>query len=139
LNTVLNAALLNYSSTTPLACSGTAGAAPPIFGLSAKLLTPSENWVGCDNTLNIDPSIPSTYDMRIQLGINAQYNVFAKIVATVEGNTGGDPDLLNTEVVNSNSGEVKVAPISFIYAIEVLSENSVKVDERAKLSILYQY
>ena len=30
-------------------------------------------------------------------------------------------------------------PIPFLYGIEVVSENSAKIDERAKISILYQY
>ncbi len=136
LNATLTAAGLNYSSTTPWTCIG-ADSQP---GLAAKLMTPSTSWnAACDTSLNIDPGNPDTYDMKIELGTNAKYDVYAKIVATTDGNTGGESGLLNKGVVSANTGEVAVSPMPFLYAIEVLSQNTSKVDERAKLSILYQY
>lgn len=133
LNVTLNAAGLNYSPTTPLTCTEPGGKT----GLSAKLLTPSTSWVNCDTSLNIDPAVPSTYDMKVQVGTNTKYDVYAKIVAATKGNTGGDEDLINRGVIDA--GTIAVQPIPFYYAIEVVSENSVRIDERAKLSILYQY
>lgn len=133
LNVTLNAAGLNYSPTTPLTCTGAAGN----IGLAAKLLTPSTSWVNCDTSLNIDPAVPSTYDMKVQVGTNTKYDVYAKIVAATKGNTGGDEDLINRGVIDA--GTIAVQTIPFYYAIEVVSENSVKIDERAKVSILYEY
>jgi hypothetical protein len=46
---------------------------------------------------------------------------------------------LTGSVATSNTGLVAVTPISYLYAVEVVSENSARVDERAKLSVLYQF
>ena len=136
----LNAAGLVYSRTTPTACRGWVGATP-YNDLSAKLLTNSSSWdtTTCDRSLNIDPAVSSTYDMKIELGTDPKYNVFVKIVETIEGNTGADPDLSDVEVDDSNKGKVEVAKIPYFYAVEVVSENAARIDERAKLSILYEY
>ena len=126
------------SSTTPSTCSGTSGGVT-YTGVKAKLMSPSSTWVNCSSDLAIDSETPATYDMRVELGATTRYNVYAKIVATIEGNSGGDLSLQNRGVVSSNSGEVAVTPIPYLYAIEVVSENKVRDDERAKLSVLYQY
>jgi hypothetical protein len=136
-----NAAGLSYSATTPVGCQGTALSGTVYHGLEAKLLTPSSSWdlTTCDTSLNINPGDPNTYDMKIQLGTDTKYNVYAKIVATTDGNTGGVTGLQTKGVVSANTGEVSVSPMPYLYAIEVVSENNTKIDERAKLSILYQY
>jgi hypothetical protein len=140
LATNLNAAGLVYSRTTPTACTGSVEGALK-QGLAAKLLTNSSSWntTTCDDSLNIDPAVSSTYDMKVELGTDIKYNVFVKIVETTVGNTGGDPDLSNIEVDDSNKGIVDSATIPYFYAVEVVSENSARIDERAKLSILYEY
>jgi hypothetical protein len=74
--------------------------------------------------------------MRVDLGT---YRVYAKIVATTSGNTVANSGFLTGSVATSNTGLVAVTPISYLYAVEVVSENTAKVDERAKLSILYQF
>jgi hypothetical protein len=77
--------------------------------------------------------------MKLELGTTVKYNVYAKIVSTVSGNTGGDSNLMTKGVVSANSGEVAVSPKPYYYAIETVSENSANPAERAKVSILYQY
>lgn len=124
--------------TTSTGCQGTLSSTP-YTGLAAKLLTPSTSWVNCDRSISIDPTTPSTYDMRMEIGTGTKYTVYAKIVATTEGNTGGDEGLRNKGVVEANSGQVAVMAKPYIYAIETVSENSARIDERAKLSIVYQY
>ncbi len=129
---------LNSALTTAGTCQGLLSATT-YTGLAAKLLTPSTSWVNCDRSVTIDPNTPTTYDMKIELGTTTKYSVYAKIVATTEGNTGGDESLLNRGVVDANSGLVAVMARPYIYAIEAVSENSARNDERAKLSIVYQY
>jgi hypothetical protein len=133
---------VNFSTnTTSAACTGVVtGSTTTYSGLQAKLMTPSSSWTPeCNSSTSIDPATPSTYDMKVELGTTTKYSVYAKIVATTDGNSGGDLSLKTCGVECSNSGEVAVMPIPFLYAIEVVSENGAKVDERAKLSILYQY
>jgi len=131
----LNSFSINSAVTTTGACTGVLGGTN-YTGLAAKLLTPSISWVNCDRSISIDPYTPATYDMSIVLGT---YSVYAKIVATTTGNTGGDGSLENQGVVNANSGQVAVMARPYLYAIEAVSENSARIDERAKLSIVYQY
>jgi hypothetical protein len=134
----LNSFSLNSAVTTAADCTGVLSGAT-YTGWAAKLITPSTSWVNCDSSIHIDPNTASSYDMKIELGTAKKYSVYAKIVATTQGNTGGDGSILNKGVVSSNTGEVAVMPISYIYAIEAVSQNSARSDERAKLSIVYQY
>lgn len=114
-------------------CSGTNAAGAPYTSLRAKLLTSSTTWVGC---LTSAPT-PTSYDIKMQLGTTTKYNVYARIVDTVAGNSGSDEGLLKNGVVNS-SGEVQVMSMPYIYTIEVDAENTSKT-ERAKFQVLYQY
>lgn len=133
----LNAFNITMSTTTPAACTGSLMSGATYTALAAKLMTPSSSWVYCDKSVAIDPSDASTYDMKTQIGTGVAYDVYAKIVATTDGNTGGDSGLLTKGVVSA--GEVSVSPRSYHYAIEVHAENSARTGERAKLSVLYQY
>jgi hypothetical protein len=108
--------------------------------------TSSTNWNDCTDyanatSLTIDPTVPASYDMTFQLGAAPfpTYTVYAKIVDTVEGNSGGDEGLLKGGVVTSNPGEVTVVSVPYLYTIEIDSQNAANPQERAKLSILYQY
>lgn len=108
--------------------------------LTDKLNKNTSSWDGsCNKSLTIDPSSSSTYDMTFQLGTSPVYTVYSKIVDTVEGNSGGDEGLLKSGVVSSNTGEVTVKSIPYLYTIEIHTENASNPAERAKLSILYQY
>lgn len=133
-----NSAGLNLSTTTPVECKGDS-ANTPYESLQAKLMTASSSWTGCNDSITINPKDPSSYDMKVELGTSTKYNVYAKIVASTDGNSGGDETLFNGGVVSESTAEVSVTPIPFLYAIEVVAENSARPDERAKMSILYQY
>lgn len=136
----INAYNLNSSVTNSNACSGTSGGST-YYGIQAKMMTSSTTWSsGCyPDSLTINPSDPNSYDMKSDLGTNPKYTVYAKIVAASDGNSGGDLGLRNKGVVSANTGEVTVMSIPYLYAVEVVSENAANPDERAKLSILYQY
>ncbi len=113
--------------------------------LTAKLntLTSVANWAGCNDynkatSFTIDPADPDTYDMTFSFGTAPlQYDVYSKIVDTVEGNSAADIGLIITGVLNP--GEIQVKSIPYLYTVEVDTENSTNAAERAKLSILYQY
>jgi hypothetical protein len=109
-------------------------------GIGTKLGNPTDNWVGLNSSITIDPGDPSTYDMRIDLGTYpSTYRVYSKIVDTVEGNSGADEGLVKAAVVNTGSGEVTVMSIPYLYTIEVLAQSQTSATERAKFSVLYQY
>jgi hypothetical protein len=136
----LNTFGLNSAVNDPAACSGT-NSGTSYTGIATKMMTSDITWdvAGCNKSLTIDPGDPTTYDMKAELGTTTKYNVYAKIVATSDGNSGGDTGLLNKGVVSANTGEVTVQSIPYLYTMEVVSENTANPDERAKLSILYQY
>ena len=115
---------------------------PNIGGcLTTKLNNPTNGWGACNSSLAINPAVDNTsYDMTFTLpGANATYTVYSKIVDTVEGNSGGDIGLTKGGVVNTNSGEVSMVSIPYLYTIEIQAENAANPAERAKLSVLYQY
>ena len=125
---------------TPAACNGTSGSAT-YTGFTAKLMTGTSTWSGaCNSSITIDPEIPTSYDMVFDLGIiGTTYRVYAKIVDTVEGNTGGDTGLWKSGVVSASTGEVAAQTRPYLYTIEMVAENPYNPDERSKLSVLYQY
>ncbi len=105
--------------------------------IATKLDNNTASWgAGVDNSAGIDPDNAATYDARFDLG---NYRVYTKIVDTVQGNSGGDEGLLKSGVVNSVSGELIVVSMPYLYTVEVLSRHATNPDERAKLSILYEY
>ncbi len=109
-------------------------------GIATKFNLPTACWSGCDNSQTIDPANNTTYDMSFQLhGTSSPYNVYAKIVDTVEGNSSADEGLIKQGVVSINTGELTVMSIPYLYTIEIDAENVSNPAERAKLSILYQY
>jgi len=109
---------------------------PSPGALGIKLAGPIAGWGGLDTSSTIDPAVPTSYDMTIDLGT---YRVYTKIVDTVDGNSGADEGLIKTAVVNAGSGEVTVVSVPYLYTIEVLSQSTTNPTERSKLSILYQY
>ncbi len=99
-------------------------------------------WNGsCNNAVNIDPADVTSYDMTLNLGVppNAVYNVYAKIVDTVDGNSGASTGLAKTGVVITGGGEIPVKSLPYLYTIEVLALNNVNGNERARLSMLHQF
>lgn len=119
-------------------CTGTSGGTS-YTALQAKLMTPSSSWVNCNSSLTIDPNNPTTYDVMFQLGATTRYNLYAKIVQTIDGIAGADLGLGNSGVVSGGTGEITPMPKPYLYAMEVLASSGTNSLERAKLSILYQY
>jgi len=138
---LIDMAALSPVIRTPGTCSGTNQSGTPFTGLPAKINTPTSSWSGCNTSMVIDPNTNTTYDMVMvfTLGTGPTYNVYSKIVDTVEGNSAGDEGLINNKVVDSNSGEIKVMSYPYVYTIEVDAENTGNPSERAKYSILYLY
>jgi hypothetical protein len=106
-----------------------------------KLLDETRDWdSACDASLSIDIEEDTTYDMKFDLGT---FRVYSKIVNTVEGNSSsGGSSLTKSGVVSSNTGEVSVKHVPYLYTIEVEARSATNPNslaERAKLSILYQY
>lgn len=152
-NTNLSALTTNFSnfSMNPSipavlsGCTGTTKDGVPYVGLAAKIMTATASgWQGgCNSSLNLIPTDDSTYDLKFDMGTNPRYTVYAKIVNTIEGNTGGDNNeesgrgRRGAGVVSSGTGELPVMPLSSVYTIEVAAEST--TNERVKLQILYQY
>ncbi len=108
--------------------------------------TSATNWGSCGGysyttSMSIDPDDANTYDFQFDLGASPfpTYSVYAKIANTVEGNSGGDEGLLGKGVIASGTGEVEVVSRPYLYTIEIEAENAANPQERAKLSVLYQY
>ena len=87
--------------------------------------------------MTINPATSTSYDMRFDLGANPAYRVYVKIVTTIEGNTGADLGLIKDQVTGSNEGGGLT--MSYVYTLEIDAENTANPNERAKMSILYQY
>ena len=140
----------NSSRQTPAGCTGTSMTGTVYTGLAAKLNTSSKksdgtaNWSsGCNTSLSIKPTDATTYDFKFDFGANAllgikpTYTVYAKIVDAVEGNSNVDIGLRGGGT--TSPGGQQVMSIPYLYTIELDSENPANPNERAKLSILYQY
>lgn len=119
-------------------------------GITTKLRLPTSIgtagnscWTGCDSTLPIDPDVPATYDMSFKLGSGLGsakvYDIYVKIVDSTMGNTGLPTGLVKTGVVLSNSGEIIVPKIDYLYTVEVLSQAEDNPMERARAEVLYGY
>jgi len=129
-------ALFNFSTTTSFDACMNSKLNNPTFKNGAN------NWGGCNSSIDIITlPVPNTttYDMTFSLGSNPAYTVYAKIVDTVEGNSSIDEGLEKTGVVISNSGEVAVVSVPYLYTIEIVAENAANSMERSRLSVLYQY
>ncbi|MEK6775542.1 MAG: hypothetical protein AABY87_01515 [bacterium] len=112
--------------------------------LNSKLNNPTANWINCTanatSTL-INDQDSTSYDMTFEMGVNPNpvYRIYAKIVDTVNGNSGGNMGLSTTGVVSSNSGQITPMNTPYLYTIEVLSENLANPVERARFSVLHEY
>ncbi len=131
------------------ACNSIDDYDPGYSGIETKLKVPT-TWgpggtscwsAGCNDSLTIDPVNSLTYDMSFKLGTAPDpiYNVFVKIVDSTHGNSGLPTGLKKTGVVLSNSGEITVPKIDYLYTVEVLSQSEVNPMERSKTSALYGY
>ena len=83
--------------------------------------------------------------MTFQLpGAPNAYTVFAKVVDTIDGNTSGVPvaagGTLSTGGVGGGGASIVTPPRhSWMYRIEVQSQDSVNPRERARYSVLYAH
>ncbi len=127
--------------TTPSGCSTDPACSSlgSYTGLATKLNLPTSCWKNCDYNQSITTGTSSTYDIAFSLpGTTTRYNVYAKVVDTVLGNSAAGEDLSVQGVTEQRSA--RRLPVPFLYAIEVESEAANDPSaERAKLSILYQY
>lgn len=103
--------------------------------LQRKLNIPTDNWVGLDSAVAIDPNDNTTYDVRLDLGT---YRAYGKIVHTVPGNSAPDEGLQKGGVTDPNVGG-EVVSYPYLYTVEVLAQSAANPTERSKLSVLYQY
>jgi|Deesub1362A_J573_1020465.scaffolds.fasta_scaffold02415_6 hypothetical protein len=105
--------------------------------LTDKLTKDTEDWNAiCNSSPFINPDDASTYDISFNFG---SYDVYSKIVDTVEGNSAPDIGLLKTGVVLPNAGEITPKSVPYLYTIEINSQHESNPAERAKVSVLYQY
>lgn len=117
---------------------------------TAKMLNSTARWDPC-SAIDKDITVsPTSYDFHYSVGGAPQFEVYAKIVNTVEGNTAPDLGLRKAGVVNANPGEVPVQARPYMYMIEGVAINNSMVStgmsaaalnsaERARISLLYQY
>ena len=105
---------------------------------------PAANWVNCvaaDYTL--DPT--TNPDIQFSLtGFNTTYQVSAKIVDTIRGNSDlSGEELGGCGVVCSTSGLITAPPMPYLYRVEINSQDIVvgagAMLERARLSALYAF
>lgn len=112
----------------------------PAGCLIAKLNNPTSAWpANCYTGSPIDVTQCASYDMFFELGTTSKYQVYAKIVDTVDGNSAADLGLQKQGVVTSNTGEVQAMSKPYLYTLEVQAQNKDNPAERAQYSILYQY
>lgn len=107
--------------------------------LNEKIRKPTDEWdSSCERSSSIDPEAESTYDFRFDMG---NYEIFSKIVLTVDGNatgTGGSGAWSQgASVWGSPSGNVQYIPA--LYSIELLSRNRNAKSEKSRFSLLYRY
>jgi len=112
------------------------------------------NWTQCNaNSRNIDAA--DNPDMTFQVaGVPNTYNVFTKVVDTIEGNTagvasggpsgggatGGGSGGLSTGGVGGGGASIVTPPRrSWIYRIEIQAQDSVNPQERSRYTVLYAH
>lgn len=113
-----------------------------------KLCNPTANWqngAAATNAQRALDNLPTSSDFSFVLGVEpATFTVFAKIVDTVQGNSdvGGlvtSGSLGGAGVVASTTGMVTPPHNPYLYRLEVQSQATTNVRERARLSILYAF
>ncbi len=140
-NTLTSSGINYVTGSAFIATRATCSTAPACVGmgsyqgLATKLNLPTNCWQNCD----YNQPISTTYDMAFNLpGTATGYNVYAKIVDTVLGNSAAGEDLSVQGVTEQRQAQRQSVP--FLYSIEVEAEAANNPSaERAKLSILYQY
>jgi hypothetical protein len=106
--------------------------------LCDKLCDASADWpVAC--SMSLDPT--TNPDLEFDLaGVNTTYRVSAKIVDTIRGNSDlSGEELGGTGVVSSTSGLITAPPMPYLYRVEINSEDTGTLEERARFSALYAF
>jgi hypothetical protein len=141
--------IANYGNVGALSLPTVANTLGGSFGnqacLIAKLNNATVNWGGgCTAAMkNMDPG--DNWDMAFPLpGTPNNYNVFAKVVDTIDGNTSGAPisggGTLSVGGVGGGGASIVTPPRhSWMYRVEVQAQDSVNPRERARYSILYAH
>ena len=98
----------------------------------------------CDYSLIINPKDSATYDISFNLGPTC--DVYSKIVYTFKGNTrvssrGGDTGTRwrNTCVVHCGDYQMGGETLYSSYIVEIEARSSTNPNDRARLSVHYQY
>ncbi|PJA73122.1 MAG: hypothetical protein CO150_08535 [Nitrospirae bacterium CG_4_9_14_3_um_filter_53_35] len=112
----------------------------PMSCLDAKLKNGTSDWSAtCNDSLIIDPADSATYDMSFDLGSSPTYSIYSKIVDTVQGNTGSDPNVEQSTGVVNSINEIQTVPVPLIYTIEVIAQAQTGTAEKCRISMLYKY
>jgi hypothetical protein len=105
---------------------------------------PVTNWVNCVAAdYELDPT--NNPDIQFSLtGFNTTYQVSAKIVDTIRGNSDlSGEELGGTGVVSSTSSMITAPPMPYLYRVEISSQDIVvgagAMLERARFSALYAF
>jgi hypothetical protein len=101
---------------------------------------PVLNWIHCGaNDTALDPT--TNPDIQFTLvGVNANYQVSVKIVDTIRGNSDlSGEELGGTGVVSSTTGMITAPPMPYLFRVEINSQDTGNLQERARLSGLYAF
>lgn len=107
---------------------------------SDKLLKSTANWgEGCSKTTNPTDAPDLTFTLTSTNG--RPFNVYSKIVDTVQGNSNTSEATLEGGAVadSSGSGGVLVQHFPYMYSMEVQGERQNNPSERARFEVLYAY
>jgi hypothetical protein len=105
--------------------------------LCDKLCDATADWPACSFTLNPTDTPDLWFDLT---GINTTYRVSVKIVDTIRGNSDlSGEELGGTGVVSSTSGLITAPPMPYLYRVEINSEDTGDLEERARYSALYAF
>ena len=104
---------------------------------STKLLQSTANWGACSSTLDSK----TNPDIRFVLkGTTQSFDVYAKIVDTVAGNSSTSGILLEGQgTAETQTGMITAQHFPYMYRMEIQSERQNDATEKANFTILYAY
>jgi hypothetical protein len=108
--------------------------------LKDKLHLPTDQWSASCST-SLDPKTSPDMTMQLQAtGPNSKpYNVYTKIVDTVQGNSDTSGLQLEGSGVAEASNTITPQHFPYIYRVEVEAEKATNAKEKGSLSIQYAY
>ena len=129
--------VLNAAAFTDIAFAKRPGLTPASGCWQAKMYNDTALWpLACDHDFNVSQS---SYDFHYTTGGAPSFDVYAKIINTVSGNTAPDLGLRKNGVVASSPGDLAVPSRPYMYMIETVAINQSNTSEQARVSLLYQY